>query len=60
MTRRELDCSGYFISKAAGGEEVWPEQLRDIRDKDLLMSAFGALVRIMKLLKSINAPQKPP
>lgn len=51
ITRRELDCNGYFISKEADGNEVWPEKLEEARDKDLVMSALGALVQYLRTLK---------
>ncbi|TAQ84034.1 hypothetical protein B7494_g7644 [Chlorociboria aeruginascens] len=50
QTRRELDCSGYFVSEESS-DEVWPEKLQDARDNDLLMSAFGALVGYLRTLK---------
>ncbi|KUJ18974.1 DNA mismatch repair protein Msh6 [Mollisia scopiformis] len=51
IARRELDCSGYFVSQEAGGAEVWPEKLEEARDKDLVMSATGALVQYLRTLK---------
>jgi len=51
ITRRELDCSGYFVSGDSDGEEAWPEKLREGRNKDLIMSAFGALVQYLRTLK---------
>ncbi|GKT41379.1 DNA mismatch repair protein msh6 [Colletotrichum spaethianum] len=50
VSRRELDNSGYF-AKEDGGEEAWPETLAQARNKDLLMSAFGALVQYLRVLK---------
>ncbi|KAI1463267.1 DNA mismatch repair protein Msh6 [Daldinia caldariorum] len=50
LTRRELDCNGYF-AEAEGAEERWPSALAEARDKDLLMSALGALVQYLKVLK---------
>ena len=50
LTRRELDCSGYFVTEV-GGEESWPERLEEARGKHLLMSAFGALVQYLRSLK---------
>ncbi|GJC84479.1 DNA mismatch repair protein msh6 [Colletotrichum liriopes] len=50
VSRRELDHSGYF-AKEDGGDEVWPETLAQARDKDLLMSAFGALIQYLRVLK---------
>ncbi|KIN02401.1 hypothetical protein OIDMADRAFT_162578 [Oidiodendron maius Zn] len=51
LAKRELDCSGYFPSDSAEGEEVWPETLQAARNKDLLISAFGALVHYLRTLK---------
>ncbi|KAL2024975.1 hypothetical protein VTK56DRAFT_3674 [Thermocarpiscus australiensis] len=50
LARRELDCSGYFAS-GEGEEEVWPETLSQVRDKDLVMSALGALTQYLRVLK---------
>ncbi|TVY81493.1 DNA mismatch repair protein msh6 [Lachnellula suecica] len=51
ITRRELDCSGYFIKDDSEGKEVWPEVLEQARDNDLLMSSFGALTEYLRTLK---------
>jgi DNA mismatch repair protein MSH6 len=51
IARRELDCSGYFVSQESSGEEIWPEALQASREKELLMSAFGALVQYLRTLK---------
>jgi DNA mismatch repair protein MSH6 len=51
LTRRELDSSGYFVSGPSENEEVWPEKLQDARDKDHVISAFGALVHYLRTLK---------
>ncbi|EHL01869.1 putative DNA mismatch repair protein msh6 [Glarea lozoyensis 74030] len=51
VTRRELDCSGYFTTDEPGGKEVWPENLEKARDNDLLMSSFGALTQYLRTLK---------
>ncbi|KAH7018479.1 muts domain V-domain-containing protein [Microdochium trichocladiopsis] len=52
MTRRELDCSGYFANKEdPDAEEVWPTVLAEARDKDVLMSSLGALVQYLRVLK---------
>ena len=51
LSRRELDCNGYFPSDSAEGEDAWPEKLQEARDKDLLISAFGALVHYLRTLK---------
>ncbi|KAK5635602.1 hypothetical protein RRF57_011314 [Xylaria bambusicola] len=51
LTRRELGCNGYFASDDNENEEVWPEVLSEAKDKDLLMSALGALVQYLRVLK---------
>ncbi|KAI1098555.1 DNA mismatch repair protein Msh6 [Jackrogersella minutella] len=50
LTRRELDCNGYF-AEADGAEEHWPSTLAEAKGKDLLMSALGALVQYLRVLK---------
>ena len=51
VARREIDASGYFVSEDREDVEVWPKVLREAREKDLLMSAFGALVQYLRTLK---------
>ncbi|OKL63802.1 DNA mismatch repair protein msh6 [Talaromyces atroroseus] len=48
---RELDSSEYFVSKDQDNIEAWPEVLRDAREKEYAMSAFGALVQYLRVLK---------
>lgn len=50
QTRRELDCNGYFALDR-GDEEVWPKNLKVARNKNLLMSALGALIHYLRILK---------
>ncbi|KAH9908852.1 DNA mismatch repair protein Msh6 [Xylariomycetidae sp. FL2044] len=50
LTRRELGCNGY-LSPEEGAEDVWPATLTDAQNKDLLMSALGALVQYLRVLK---------
>lgn len=50
QTRRELDCNGYFVPEG-GQEDVLPDILKDARDKNLLMSSFGALIHYLRVLK---------
>ncbi|XXH05300.1 hypothetical protein Hte_011725 [Hypoxylon texense] len=50
LTRRELGCNGYF-SEEEGAEDRWPVVLAEARDKDLLMSALGALIQYLRVLK---------
>jgi DNA mismatch repair protein MSH6 len=49
-TRRELQCSDYFASDGADSEEIWPGVLKMVKDKDHLMSAFGALIQYLRTL----------
>jgi len=48
-TRRELDTSGYFEGEA--GDDTWPKVLAEAREKPLLLSAFGALMQYLRVLK---------
>jgi DNA mismatch repair protein MSH6 len=52
-TRRQLDCGRYFADDQGNTEEdaPWPAKLAESRDKDLLMSAFGALTQYLQVLK---------
>ena len=51
VTSRELDANGYFVTDGHTGAAAWPQVLQESRDKDLLMSAFGALVQYLRTLK---------
>ncbi|KAJ6140552.1 DNA mismatch repair protein msh6 [Penicillium chermesinum] len=51
ITLKELDASEYFVSENDENVKAWPEVLRQARDKDLLISAFGALVQYLRMLK---------
>ena len=51
VTCREIDASGYFVADGRPSAEAWPDVLRDFREKDLLISAFGALVQYLRTLK---------
>jgi DNA mismatch repair protein MSH6 len=48
---KELDVSEYFVSPDDENLKAWPEVLREARDKELVMSAFGALVQYLRVLK---------
>lgn len=48
-TKRELDCSGYFMSEELG-EATWPGVLNESKEKELMMSALGALVQYLRTL----------
>ncbi|SPO02099.1 probable DNA mismatch repair protein [Cephalotrichum gorgonifer] len=47
VTRRELESGEYF-----SGDQAWPETLQEAKDKDLLMSALGALIDYLRSLKA--------
>jgi DNA mismatch repair protein MSH6 len=51
ITLRELEVGSYFTSDQNSGEPAWPVALRDAREKELLMSAFGALTQYLQTLK---------
>ncbi|KAJ5156683.1 hypothetical protein N7492_009486 [Penicillium capsulatum] len=51
ITVKELDASEYFVSQDQDNVTAWPEALRQAREKELVMSAFGALVQYLRVLK---------
>lgn len=51
ITVRELDSSDYFVSADEDNLAAWPEALRQAREKELVMCAFGAMVSYLRLLK---------
>jgi DNA mismatch repair protein MSH6 len=51
IAMRELDASEYFVSNDQDNLEAWPQVLRDAREKEFAMSAFGALVQYLRVLK---------
>ena len=51
ITRKEMDVSDYFVSETDENLDAWPKPLREARDNELVMSAFGALVHYLRLLK---------
>jgi DNA mismatch repair protein MSH6 len=50
ITCREIDASGFFLNDDEEPGE-WPEALAQARDKDTVISAFGALTQYLRLLK---------
>ena len=44
ITCREIDASKYF-------EDEWPNVLQEAKDKDLVMSSFGALIQYLRTLQ---------
>jgi len=51
ITCREIDASGYFVSADKDNAEAWPTVLQEAREKELVMSAFGALLQYLRMLK---------
>lgn len=50
-TRRDIDASGYFESHDDEKTGSWPKLLREARDSDLLMSAFGSLLQYLRTVR---------
>ncbi|KAI9762813.1 MAG: DNA mismatch repair protein msh6 [Chaenotheca gracillima] len=51
ITCREINASEYFVSEDQDNLQAWPEVLREARDKELVMSSFGALLQYLRTLK---------
>lgn len=51
ITLKELEAAEYFVSPDDENVKAWPETLRQAREKELVMSAFGALVQYLRVLK---------
>lgn len=52
VTCRELDCNTYFLSSEEfATDNTWPQVLEDAREKEHVMSAFGALIQYLRTLK---------
>ena len=51
ITCRELDACDYFVKKEGDSESSWPKALQEAKDDELVMSAFGALVQYLRVLK---------
>jgi DNA mismatch repair protein MSH6 len=52
VTRRDVDANGYFTSEDRDNYEAWPTVLSEARDKELVMSAFGALLHYLRTVRS--------
>ena len=50
-TCREIDASKYYVSEDGDDAEAWPNALKEVREKDALMSSFGALVQYLRTLQ---------
>ncbi|KAF2402743.1 putative DNA mismatch repair protein Msh6 [Trichodelitschia bisporula] len=46
---RDIDGSDYF--KSDDGANAWPKALEEAREKEVVMSAFGALLQYLRLVK---------
>lgn len=51
ITVKELDAAEYFNAQDNENLQAWPETLRQAREKELVMSAFGAMVQYLRILK---------
>ncbi|KAH7078950.1 muts domain V-domain-containing protein [Paraphoma chrysanthemicola] len=51
VTIREIEANNYFESPTEDNVEAWPPVLREAREQDLVMSAFGALLQYLRTLK---------
>jgi len=50
ITAREIEASAYFVAKDDSEADSWPKALREAAEKELVMSAFGALVQYLRTL----------
>ncbi|KAJ9150212.1 MutS domain V [Pleurostoma richardsiae] len=51
-TRHQLESNDYFaVEEAAQGGETWPDELQRAKEMDLPMSALGALIHYLQVLK---------
>jgi DNA mismatch repair protein MSH6 len=51
ITIREIEANNYFESPTEDNIEAWPPVLREARQQELAMSAFGALLQYLRTLK---------
>lgn len=51
ITIREVEVANYFESPTEDNIEAWPPVLREAREQELVMSAFGALLQYLRTLK---------
>ncbi|KAF2641701.1 DNA mismatch repair protein Msh6 [Massarina eburnea CBS 473.64] len=51
ITIKEVEVSSYFESPTEDNIEAWPPVLREAREQELAMSAFGALLQYLRMLK---------
>lgn len=50
-TNREIGAGKYFINTEGDNLEAWPTALKEARDNEVVMSAFGALVQYLQTLQ---------
>jgi DNA mismatch repair protein MSH6 len=50
ITTREVEANNYFQSPTEDNIEAWPPVLREAREQELVMSAFGALLHYLRTL----------
>ena len=48
ITVKEIKASDYFIAPDRDNFEVWPAVLREASEKELVISAFGALLYYLR------------
>ncbi|OSS44482.1 hypothetical protein B5807_10778 [Epicoccum nigrum] len=51
ITMREIEVNNYFESPTEDNITAWPPVLREAREQELVMSAFGALLQYLRTLK---------
>ncbi|KAJ4409669.1 DNA mismatch repair protein msh6 [Didymella pomorum] len=51
ITIREVEVNKYFESPTEENIEAWPPVLREAREQETVMSAFGALLQYLRTLK---------
>lgn len=51
ITTREVDASGYFVKQGDDADDAWPRALEEAKEKELVMSSFGALLQYLRTLK---------
>ncbi|KAH9868734.1 hypothetical protein J1614_007806, partial [Plenodomus biglobosus] len=51
VTIREVEVNNYFESLTEDNLKAWPPVLREAREQELVMSAFGALLQYLRTLK---------
>lgn len=51
ITIREIEANNYFESPTEENIQAWPPVLREAREQELVMSAFGALLQYLRTLK---------